>query len=592
MTEPGAAARRLTSKLGFRFAFLLSIALLPLGIISVMQATAVMREAEARSEAALLGATLRAAANEARLIEEARGTAAALSHVALGLSLDEAACIAAMQDLAADLPHLSLIAYTPLDGKLRCSSRGEPFDFSDIPLFRQIVERPEPQILLNRNGPVSNTAIIGVIHPVFDDAGTYRGVVSLSVPHDALASPVESASSAEDGATRPLALITFDQDGRIVTSSAGLDSANAHLPRDRALAALQTREPIAFTAYSNAGQFRTYSVVPLVPGTLFAMGSWAHEGGTLVRRLANLPPVVFPLLMFVANLAVAWLAAHQLVIRHIRTLRHSISGFASGRRSVGELDFSQAPIEIQEVAEAYERMTDTILHDEAELEDTIHQKEVLLREVHHRVKNNLQLIASIMSMQIRHARSAEARELMRGLQERVMSLATIHRGLYQTSGLTDVRADELFPDIVRQIVALSSGPGRDFEVTTDIDALRMTPDQAVPLALLTTEAVTNAVKYGRAEPGQRPRLAVKLKEDEDGRAVLEVENSLAEGGSSRPEETAGTGLGMQLLSAFATQLGGQLATDRSERAYLLRMTFPLQPLTEGEERHAASSEVA
>ena len=116
------------------------------------------------------------------------------------------------------------------------------------------------------------------------------------------------------------------------------------------------------------------------------------------------------------------------------------------------------------------------------MEDTIHQKEVLLREVHHRVKNNLQLIASIMSMHLRKARTPETREVIKGLQDRVMSLATIHRELYQTVGVTDVHVDALLGSIARQVCALATGPGRRFETSLSFDSFEMTPDQVVPLS--------------------------------------------------------------------------------------------------------------
>ena len=128
-----------------------------------------------------------------------------------------------------------------------------------------------------------------------------------------------------------------------------------------------------------------------------------------------------------------------------------------------------APGELVELADAYGMMVDTILQDEAEMEDMVHQKEVLLREVHHRVKNNLQLIASIMNMQMRQARTLEARDLMKSLHDRVMSLATVHRGLYQTSGLTDVRANELMDDILRQLVRMAAAPAVSLRWTCNLN---------------------------------------------------------------------------------------------------------------------------
>jgi two-component sensor histidine kinase len=238
---------------------------------------------------------------------------------------------------------------------------------------------------------------------------------------------------------------------------------------------------------------------------------------------------------------------------------------------------------LRDVGEAYERMTESVIHDEAELEDMVHQKEVLLREVHHRVKNNLQLISSIINMQIRKAQSAEAKSLMKGLQDRVMSLATIHRELYQTTGLTDIRADELLQSIVRQIVKMAAPPGRPFEVEARFDDIRLTPDQAVPLSLLVTEALANAMKYSVAPVGELPMLCVELTRGEDGMASMHVLNSAAaEGGAS--VSGGGTGLGDQLIRAFVQQLGGTLERGVADGLYRLSVSFPLSPLTDGEER--------
>jgi two-component system, sensor histidine kinase PdtaS len=205
---------------------------------------------------------------------------------------------------------------------------------------------------------------------------------------------------------------------------------------------------------------------------------------------------------------------------------------------------------------------------------------VLLREVHHRVKNNLQLIASIMNMQLRQSNSPEAKTLMKGLQDRVMSLATIHRGLYQTTGLADVRADELLPDILRQILKMATGPGRRFDVETHFDDLRLTPDQAVPLSLLLTEALTNAIKYAGTDGTGVPKLEVSLRRSGQTDAVLSVTNSIG----SRPAAVEGgsTGLGSQLLAAFGQQLGAQSETSLTDATYALRVTFAVRALADGE----------
>ncbi len=179
--------------------------------------------------------------------------------------------------------------------------------------------------------------------------------------------------------------------------------------------------------------------------------------------------------------------------------------------------------------------------------------------------------------------------LMKGLQDRVMSLATIHRGLYQTTGVTDIRADELLTDIVRQIVNLATGPGRRLSVKTDFEQIRLTPDQAVPLSLLLTEALTNAMKYAGDRNGSMPRLSVSLTRDKEQSAVLTVMNSIGNG-ADRPDlgPEASTGFGMQLLNAFGQQLGGQIEREDDCDTYTLRVTFQVRPLADAEQRTRAN----
>jgi two-component sensor histidine kinase len=298
------------------------------------------------------------------------------------------------------------------------------------------------------------------------------------------------------------------------------------IPKNRALAALVGDKALSFSARAMTGDPRVFSVVPLVPDELYALGSWPPLTTGETDGLLGSVPILFPALMWIASLVVAWLAVEQLVIRHIRKLRRSLRSFAGGNRLVGDIDVRNAPLEIRDMAEAYVQMTDTILHDEAELEDMVHQKEVLLREVHHRVKNNLQLIASIMNMQMRRTHSAEARSIMRGLQDRVMSLATIHRELYQTAGLSDIHSDELLTTIVRQITNMAERPDRRFAVRTEFADIRMTPDQAVPLALLVSEAVTNALKYAHGAGNAQAQMWVLFRRVGETRAEITIGNSV------------------------------------------------------------------
>ncbi|TQS70381.1 sensor histidine kinase [Rhodobacteraceae bacterium] len=582
MTKTERSTGSFIDRLGVRLAIFLAVALFPLLLISAIQSSSLLKEARARSEAALMGETLQAVTGETRILQQAQAEARLLAHSLKPLLDDPEACNAQMRQVVEADPALSLAAVVGTDAQMRCSSREVTYDFSDNETVRALLNKDEPSFVLNPEGPISRTAVIAAVHPVFDDDGNRLGIVSLSLPHSALKHHEDTLGYDVDNA---LTILTFDTEGNVLTSSGSLDDAPQALPANRALKALAGSKALTFTAQAVSGRERVYSVIELLPGQLYAMGSWPARSSISMNPVADISPILVPGLMWLASLLVAFFAMQKLVIGHIKRLSRALRGFASGSRRVGNLNYDGAPKEIQDLAKSYEKMTETILHDEAELEDMIHHQEVLLREVHHRVKNNLQLIASIISMQIRKSRSPEAKELMKGLQERVISLATIHRGLYQTSGLTDITAHELLPDIVRQISALATGPERRIDISCDIDKIRLTPDQAVPLSLLLTEAMTNAMKYAATTDGSRPDLHIALTKIGDGYVRLRLENSIDENAGPVSSDTS-SGLGSQLAKAFVQQLNGTLTSETVGARYSIVSEFKLAELQEAELRHA------
>ncbi|WP_406735675.1 sensor histidine kinase [Thioclava sp. GXIMD4215] len=576
-------------RLGVRLAIFLAVALFPLLLISAIQSNSLLQEARARSEAALMGETLQAVTGETRLLQQAQAEARFLAYTLPPLLGDMDACSAQMRKVVEADPALSLAAFVDKDGQMECSSRSVSYDFSNNKYFQKLLPLDTPNFILNPHGPVSGTAVIGATHPVYDKDGHKLGFVSLSLPHSSLLHRDHENDTLGYDVDNSLMILTFDTSGAVLTSSGDLALTKDYLPAHRALKALAGTNAVTFTARANSGQERVYSVLELLPGQLYAMGSWPAKASISMNPIADVSPILVPGLMWLASLLVAYFAMQKLVIGHIKRLSRALRGFASGSRRVGNLNYAGAPKEIQDLALSYEKMTETILHDEAELEDMIHHQEVLLREVHHRVKNNLQLIASIISMQIRKARSPEAKDLMKGLQERVISLATIHRGLYQTSGLTDITANELLPDIVRQISALATGPERRIDIGCHVDEIRLTPDQAVPLSLLLTEAMTNAMKYAGTVDGSRPDLQISLRKTRKGYACLALENSVDENAPPASPDTS-SGLGSQLAQAFVQQLNGDLQSSQENGRYRLTAEFKLAELQEAELRHARDDE--
>ncbi len=575
--------------LGARLVILMGLALLPLAVLTYVQTLEANSVSRKRAETAILGETLMAGASLSEQIMRAQGAAQGLAAAMGGIDPAtpeaEAECRATLERfVSANQALFSFAGYVEANGQMRCTSNGESMNFGETETLRAMMEDPRPVLRLNRRGVMSKTTVLLLVNPVMDGAGRVTGFLSLSIPHSILRRETDGDLGAEG---KPLALFTFSNEDELLTSSIGVDQAPGRLPRGFSIEPWLGNRGDSFLARTAEGEMRAFAVVPLVPRQIYLVGSWPEEQLGLSFLNADLPASLFPALMWGASLLVAWLAAEAQVLRHVRALRASITAFAGGDRKVKPLAFGAAARELREVGAAYEKMTLSILHDEAELEDIIHQKEVLLREVHHRVKNNLQLIASIINMQLRSVKSPEAREAMRSVQERVLSLATIHRELYQTSGLTDVRADELLPQIVRHILKIAETPRRRFVVETAIDEIRLPPDQAVPLALFLTEGLANVIKHSHAGAGARARVDLRLGHcPTAGEARLELVNDIGSGAPA-PSAMTSDGFGTQLLTAFARQLEGRVERGLTEAGrYRLAVVFPLRALDEAEARRA------
>lgn len=559
-----------TKRLGFRLGGLLSVAILPIGLISVVQTLHLAREYERSSEIGLLGRTATAAAGERALLQSALGTADALGPAVLETMDRPDACSDIMRGLVQRTVNFTYAGFTRLDGRVECSSLPGPHDARQDAVYRQFVGTPGTMVSPASDPTVGPTDSVAVIQPLYNGVDLL-GYVSLIMSHDMLRSSHIAGIGTDDAR-----ILTFNNHGQVLSREQ--DSTRdipALLPQGKTLTSLLSRSETVFSGYSSTGERRVFSVVPVVPGLVYALGSWnRNESGVAGVDLTRRTALLLPLVLWAASLGVAYFAVYRLVLRHIRELRGQMRRFAIGDRSAPPPVLHGAPAEIEDMSQTFHNMARILIRDEEAMEAAVNEKTVLLKEVHHRVKNNLQLIASIINMQIRMIHHDDARRVLRSVQDRVASLATIYRNLYQAEHLDSVHADRLVQDIINQMSNASVGPGAGLQVETELEPLVLMPDQAVPLSLLATEAFTNALKYSGVQPEAGPSwVKVSLRRDGPDHAILEVTNSIGSGA-----QTEGTGLGSQLIEAFATQLDGVAELTRGEGRFSLRLRFEVVPL--------------
>lgn len=543
-------------------AALLSVALFPIGLIAVMQTQSLASKAERNAELLLLSLTDRATASDRHAISRARGIADALTLVVPDLLVEGAQCSAFMVDLTEREPLLSFAAFMPLDGQVTCSSAGRAVDFSEWQILEDAV--PAAAVTVNMDAPVSETAVLVVRAPVFDAGGAAQGYILLSVPHDRLVPP--DLPAVKDSL---LTLVTFNHLGELLTTSTDREMAQTYLPQNLGLTDLLAGQMRTLSLPDTTGTDRIYTVAAIEPGLVYGLGVWDKTRSLAAQSRGDVVTALFPAIMWIAGLFVALIAVHRLVTRHLQVLGRQMALFTAARR-LPETDLrADPPTEIRRIQRAFFRMTEVLVRDEASLENAVREKSVLVKEIHHRVKNNLQLISSIINMQIRQATSDEAKSVLRRTQDRVLSMATIHRDLYQTNetGLVDV--GHLVTEVVGKTIDMSP-EAEDLTVDMQVGDVWLYPDQAVPMSLLASEAVVNALKHmppGDALSGPR-WLRVRLDCDAERNCVFTAENA------AQPTQAQGPGgMGRRLIAAFATQLGATVVVDEAADSYRVNVAF-------------------
>ncbi|NNE53485.1 MAG: sensor histidine kinase [Sulfitobacter sp.] len=556
--------------LAARVLFFLSLALLPIGLIAIAQTREIALQNEASTELSLIALTERASTAERQIFQEAFGAAEALASIVLLQRDDPQECSEFMRTYLDATDIYGVVGFIQADGMMNCSSADKPYDFSGDAAFQAILKNPERVAAPQRLGRVSNQLVAIVSSPVFS-GDTLEGFVSLSIPKTSFQKIREPELP-----FKPITLFTFNPDSELLSSDTDEALAKKEMPSNVELALLIGRESTVFKALNQEGVERVYALQTIVGNAAYAMTVWPTDAPIVTPGITTRLSSFLPVLMWAASLIVAFWALNRLALRHIRKLGRQMRRFALNRNLPRMALGSSVPSELREMEAAFISMGESILRDEAQLEDSLREKNILLKEVHHRVKNNLQLISSIMNMQIRQAKSEDARRVLRRLQERILSLATVHKSLYQNDNLVQVDAKALMSEVVNQLLAVGLESGSNVKVEQEYDDMKLDADDAAPLTLLVSEAVTNAVKNVQREPLGSGRIAIRLTRQAKDRACLSVANTV--GGKPGPD---GTGLGSRLIEAFARQLNGEIEVEETAEEYRLVISFPL-PQTQKE----------
>ena len=192
------------------------------------------------------------------------------------------------------------------------------------------------------------------------------------------------------------------------------------------------------------------------------------------------------------------------------------------------------------------------------IKKSLSEKETLLKEIHHRVKNNLQFISSLLNLQARHVEDAKAIAALQEGQNRVKSMALIHQNLYQEQNLTGIEVKKYLEILIKNLFQSYNISPERIQLESDIDPLNLDVDTMIPLGLVLNELISNSLKY--AFPDEKNgKIGIRLKEEKN-MLLLEVRDN-GVGISEASKNQLGKSFGYRMINAFSNQLDAKLRVE-------------------------------
>ncbi len=203
----------------------------------------------------------------------------------------------------------------------------------------------------------------------------------------------------------------------------------------------------------------------------------------------------------------------------------------------------------------------TIATQKEEISKSLEEKDTLLREIHHRVKNNLQVVSSLLRLQTRSTSDEQAKDALNESQTRVESMSLIHQNLYQKENLTGIKMKDYLEKLTNNLFSTYKINEDQVSLKLEIQDLNLDIETVVPLGLIINELVTNSLKYAFPE-NRIGQITVSLKEKDENLELLVKDNGI--GIKNFKEATEGDSFGYKLINSFKKKLNAELVNSSTE----------------------------
>lgn len=288
--------------------------------------------------------------------------------------------------------------------------------------------------------------------------------------------------------------------------------------------------------------------------------------------------------LLVLELMAVALGARLFLVDPLEKLALAVADWRKGAAFAPRISHS-IPLEIRHLEKAFLRATRRLSKHEQDLEQSARNQDMLIGEIHHRVKNNLQVVASLLNLQASRIRSHEAREEFRLVRDRVRALATLHRYLYSESGLSALDVQSFLEELCSILLSANGMNAQTrIRLQLDIEHVLISPDQAVPIALIVTEVVSNALRYAFPE-NRTGHIVINLHKvvptdpEKEGLVELKLgdDGIGINAGQATESRTRREGIGMQLIRGFARQINADMTVSNENGTWYTLRFIPERP---------------
>lgn len=533
-----------------RLSVLVAVALVPSLLLTAYNAARWRIFIESESRATALSQARLAAGALEQIVDNARQLTTAMAKFPLNAD-DPAECAAYFSAIISDVPTFRQAAIIDTDGKLLCSTdpAQSALDVGGRIRFYQSLKAGKLSVAtLLADGPARATSI-QISMPYKDADGAAKGIIVLTADAEKLAEAFATYQWRSEHA-----LVIFNGQGSLVLTLPANGSAEADAVAKQIFPLIGHDNPATIDIKDALGRPLIIGVAPSAhaPGSLFTAVAVDRDAALAETSLVNVRGIAFDFGFIILAVIVVWLAAYLMIDRPVRAIIKSTRKWEAGDTALAFPKFKYSD-EFGQLSAALTRMAGRI-------EELLKQKDLLLRELQHRVMNSLALLSSLLEMQRRSTKSAVAKENLANARDRVVAMGTVYRQLYQADTLEYVDFSEFLKTICSTSGNAYVGAKRP-SIEVEADSLELSGPHAITLGMVTHELITNALKHAftGTESGS---IKVTLKH----KKRRGVDLSIADRGRGLPPDFQINGksssLGMKMVVSTVQQLGGTLDINR------------------------------